>query len=40
MRNTCAMPSKRLAGAKRALDLGFAALVIAVGAFVTWSALA
>jgi uncharacterized membrane protein YfcA len=34
------LAGKRLAGAKRALDLGFAALVIAVGAFVTWSALA
>jgi uncharacterized membrane protein YfcA len=34
------LAGKRLADAKRTLDLGFAALVIAVGAFVTWSALA
>ncbi|MGV3553654.1 MAG: sulfite exporter TauE/SafE family protein [Croceibacterium sp.] len=34
------MAGKRLAGAKRALDLGFAALVVAVGVFVTLSALA
>lgn len=34
------LASQRLAHAKRSLDLGFAALVVAVGAFVTWSALA
>jgi uncharacterized membrane protein YfcA len=34
------LAGKRLADAKRTLDLGFAALVIAVGAFATWSALA
>jgi uncharacterized membrane protein YfcA len=34
------LAGQRLAHAKRALDLGFAGLVIAVGAFVTWSALA
>lgn len=34
------LAGRRLANAKRALDLGFAALVVAVGLFVTWSALA
>jgi uncharacterized membrane protein YfcA len=34
------LAGRRLAGAKRTLDLGFAALVILVGVFVTWSALA